>query len=116
MGGPKQNKIPNISPDPICMVCLDTCGRVSGPGPGKLVSPCCGRTFHRDCVQKTSLQAGKAALKCPACNDKEKFNEENSNFYQFDDMLNMYRRCDSILCSSPHGREFSRPGTMYEVI
>ena len=133
--GPKQNKIPNISPDPICMVCLDTCGRVSGPGPGKLVSPCCGRTFHRDCVQKTSLQAGKAALKCPACNDKEKFNEEmercgvyiphadaqwempeNSNFYQFDDMLNMYRRCDSILCSSPHGREFSRPGTMYEVI
>ena len=133
--GPKQNKIPNISPDPTCMICLDTCGPVSGPGPGKLVSPCCGRTYHRDCVQKTSLQAGKAALKCPACNDKDKFNEEmercgvyiphadaqwempeNSNFYQFDDMLNMYRRCDAILCSCPHGREFSRPGTMYEVI
>ena len=47
-----------------------------GPGPGRLVSPCCGRTFHRDCVQKTALQAGKAALKCPACNDKETFNEE----------------------------------------
>ena len=130
---PRQ-KISVVSPEPTCLVCLDTCGS-TGPGPGRLVSPCCGRTYHRDCVQKTALQAGKAALKCPACNDKERFMvemeqcgvyiphadaqwemPENSNFYQFDDMLNMYRKCDSLLCSCPHGREFSRPGSKYEII
>jgi len=132
---PRQSKAANLSPDSTCMICLESCGEVSGPGPGKLVSPCCGRTYHGDCVQKAALQAGKAALKCPACNDKDKFNEEmekcgiyiphadaqwempeNSNFYRFDDMLHMYRRCDALLCSCPHGREFSRPGTKYEVI
>lgn len=130
---PRQSKVSNLSPDPTCMICLDSCGEAAGPD--MLVSPCCARTYHRDCVQKAALQAGKAALKCPACNDKDRFNEEmercgiyiphadaqwempeNSNFYRFDDMLHMYRRCDALLCSCPHGREFSRPGTRYEVI
>lgn len=119
------------------MVCLDNSfgSPPPGPGPGRLVSPCCGRTFHRDCVQKTALQAGKAALKCPACNAKDRFNEEmercgiyiphadaqwempeNSNFYRFDDMLHMYRKCDAPTCTCPRGRENSRPGSQYEVI
>ena len=133
--GPRQTKTSHLSKDRMCMICFDTCGDTPGPGPGRLISPCCGRTYHRDCVQKTALQAGKAALKCPACNDKEAFNAEmercgvyiphadaqwempeNSNFYQFDDMLSTHRRCDHLLCTCPHGREFSRPGTQYEVI
>eukprot|EP00092_Neocalanus_flemingeri_P018536 GFUD01020072.1.p1 GENE.GFUD01020072.1~~GFUD01020072.1.p1 ORF type:complete len:536 (-),score=116.49 GFUD01020072.1:441-2048(-) len=130
---PKQTKMSHVVRDSTCMVCLSSID--NGPGPGRLVSPCCGRTFHRDCVQKTALQAGKAALKCPACNAKESFNEEmercgiyiphadaqwempeNSNFYRFDDMLHMYRKCDAPTCTCPRGRENSRPGSQYEVI
>jgi len=134
---PKQTKISHVVNDSTCMVCLDNSfvSPPPGPGPGRLVSPCCGRTFHRDCVQKTALQAGKAALKCPACNTKDSFNDEmercgiyiphadaqwempeNSNFYRFDDMLHMYRKCDAPTCSCPRGRENSRPGSQYEVI
>jgi len=134
---PKQTKTSHVVKDSTCMVCLDNSfvSPPPGPGPGRLVSPCCGRTFHRDCVQKTALQAGKAALKCPACNAKDKFNEEmercgiyiphadaqwempeNSNFYRFDDMLHMYRKCDAATCTCPRGRESSRPGSQYEVI
>jgi len=151
---PKQTKTSHVVKDSTCMVCLSSIGNPStqdspvkacldnsfvspppGPGPGRLVSPCCGRTFHRDCVQKTALQAGKAALKCPACNTKDRFNEEmercgiyiphadaqwempeNSNFYRFDDMLHMYRKCDAPTCTCPRGRESSRPGSQYEVI
>jgi len=132
---PKQTKVSHVVKDSTCMVCLDNSFTSSGPGPGRLVSPCCGRTFHRDCVQKTALQAGKAALKCPACSTKERFNEEmercgiyiphadaqwempeNSNFYRFDDMLHMYRKCDAPTCTCPRGRENSRPGSQYEVI
>jgi len=147
---PKQTKVSHVVKDSTCMVCLSSIANTNsqdspakpachdlppGPGPGRLVSPCCGRTFHRDCVQKTALQAGKAALKCPACNTKERFNEEmercgiyiphadaqwempeNSNFYRFDDMLHMYRKCDAPTCTCPRGRESSRPGSQYEVI
>lgn len=133
---PRQNRLGRlVVKDNTCMVCLDKSFQTPGPGPGRLVSPCCGRTFHRDCVQKTALQAGKAALKCPACNDKDKFNDEiercgiyvphadaqwempeNSTFYQFEDMLNMYRRCDAVDCSCPRGRDSSKPGSEYEVI
>jgi len=149
---PKQTKVSHVVKDSTCMVCLSSIASTadspvkvcldnsfsstqSGPGPGRLVSPCCGRTFHRDCVQKTALQAGKAALKCPACSTKDRFNEEmercgiyiphadaqwempeNSNFYRFDDMLHMYRKCDAATCTCPRGRENSRPGSQYEVI
>ena len=133
--GPKQSKTSHLSTDRMCMICFDTCGDTAGPGPGLLVAPCCGRTYHRDCVQKTALQAGKAAIKCPACNDKEIFNREmercgvyiphadaqwempeNSNFYQFDEMLNSHQRCDSLLCQCPQGPEFSRPGGRFEIV
>ena len=133
--GPKQSKSSLLSSDRMCMICFDTCGDIPGPGPGLLVSPCCGRTFHRDCAQKTALQAGKAAIKCPACNDKEIFNRElercgiyiphadaqwempeNSNFYQFDEMLNSHQRCDSLLCQCPQGPEFSRTGGRFEIV
>ena len=96
------NQNPDTADSPVKQVCLDNSFSSSGPGPGRLVSPCCGRTFHRDCVQKTALQAGKAALKCPACSTKDRFNEEmercgiyiphadaqwempeNSNFYRY---------------------------------
>eukprot|EP00090_Calanus_glacialis_P002525 TRINITY_DN11897_c0_g1_i4.p1 TRINITY_DN11897_c0_g1~~TRINITY_DN11897_c0_g1_i4.p1 ORF type:complete len:565 (-),score=166.37 TRINITY_DN11897_c0_g1_i4:574-2217(-) len=129
------NQNPDTADSPVKQVCLDNSFTSSGPGPGRLVSPCCGRTFHRDCVQKTALQAGKAALKCPACSTKDRFNEEmercgiyiphadaqwempeNSNFYRFDDMLHMYRKCDAPTCTCPRGRENSRPGSQYEVI
>jgi len=132
--GPRQKVSGQLCQDKVCMICFDTCGETPGPGPGRLVSPCCGRTYHRACVQKTALQAGKAALKCPACNDKETFNTEmercgvyipnadaqwempeNSNFYQFEEMLGTDLRCDSLLCQCPHGPEFSRPGGRFEI-
>ena len=133
--GPKQSRPSQLSTDRMCMICFDSCGETAGPGPGKLVSPCCGRTYHRDCVQKAALQAGKASLKCPACNNKETFNAEMvrcglyiphadaqwempeySNFYQFDEMLNSDMRCDSLLCQCPDGPEFSRPGGRFEIV
>jgi len=132
---PQQKKTSHVVSDATCMVCLDSSSLTPGPGPGKLVSPCCGRTFHRDCVQKTALQAGKVSLKCPACNTKEKFNEEmercgiyiphadatwempeNSGFYRFEDMLHLYRNCDAVECKSTKGRDFSKPGTDLELV
>jgi len=132
---PQQKKTSHVVSDATCMVCLDSSSLTPGPGPGKLVSPCCGRTFHRDCVQKTALQAGKVSLKCPACNTKEKFNEEmercgiyiphadatwempeNSGFYRFEDMLHLYRNCDAVDCKSSKGRDFSKPGTDLELV
>jgi len=132
---PQQKKTSHVVSDATCMVCLDSSSLTPGPGPGKLVSPCCGRTFHRDCVQKTALQAGKVSLKCPACNTKDKFNEEmercgiyiphadatwempeNSGFYRFEDMLHLYRNCDAVECKSTKGRDYSKPGTDLELV
>jgi len=136
---PKQGKITNIVNDPTCMICLENSfvSPPPGPGPGRLLSPCCKRTLHRDCVQKLANQAGQGAMKCPGCNTKEAFFEEmercgiyiphadaqwempeNSNFYGFDEMLNLYKKCDapSCLCPKSRGRQYSRTGTEYEVI
>lgn len=132
---PQQKKISHVVSDATCMVCLDNSLQTPGPGPGRLVSPCCGRTFHRDCIQKTALQAGKVSLKCPACNTKDKFNDEmercgiyiphadatwempeNSNFYGFEDMLNLYRNCDAEACLSTKGRDYSKVGTTLELV
>jgi len=120
-----------------CMACLETSfvDPPPGPGPGRLVSPCCGRTFHRDCIQKTAIRAGKATFKCPNCKNKAKFcaemekygiyiphadaeweMAEDSNFYQFDEMLHPYMRCDAVECSCPRGRENGRAGTKYEIV
>jgi len=41
---------------------------------------------------------------------------ENSNFYQFDEMLNSHQRCDSLLCQCPQGPEFSRTGGRFEIV
>jgi len=120
-----------------CMACLETSfvDPPPGPGPGRLVSPCCGRTFHRDCIQKTAIRAGKATFKCPNCKNKAKFcaemekygiyiphadaeweMQQDSNFYGFDEMLNQYNRCDAVECSCPRGRENHRAGTKYEIV
>ena len=44
-----------------------------------LISPCCQRIYHFDCVQSMALSYGKAHLKCPMCSDKKKFCEEALN-------------------------------------
>ena len=43
--GPRQRVSSQLqlSQDRLCMICFESCVE-TGPGPGRLISPCCGRT------------------------------------------------------------------------
>ena len=45
-----------------------------------MVSPCCGRLFHLQCVQAMATACGRAHFKCPLCSDKKAFVNEAVNF------------------------------------
>ena len=43
------------------------------PTEKSMISPCCGRIYHKDCIQNMGLTYGRHHLKCPLCSDKESF-------------------------------------------
>jgi G2/M phase-specific E3 ubiquitin-protein ligase len=44
-----------------------------------LVTPCCTKLIHRDCIQRHSLNAGYF-FKCPICNNTKEFIKEMQTF------------------------------------
>ncbi|XP_025103815.1 uncharacterized protein LOC112569933 isoform X2 [Pomacea canaliculata] len=88
---------------------------------GTIRSPCCKSAwFHRDCMQKYAISAGRYFFKCPLCNNKELFQaemlqfgiyvpdqdaawEREPNAYQ--ELLERYSCCDAPKCVCPQGRQ-----------
>ena len=99
-----------------------------------IVSPCCQRINHFECVQNMALSYGKAHLKCPYCNDKKKFcdealnqgiyipekdasweNPDEESFYNFQAMGQLYSICDAKPCACTKGPKFNLAGSRFEV-
>ena len=40
-----------------------------------MISPCCGRKYHLDCIQSMASASGRHHFKCPACSVKDIFLE-----------------------------------------
>ena len=91
-----------------------------------MISPCCGRVFHKKCVQKMALSAGEQLSKCPLCGDEKKkeFNKEVENigvylpnkdpdwetdesFYQHNTNQAVHRECNAKICYSNKGTKYS---------
>ena len=100
-----------------------------------IISPCCQRIYHFDCVQSMALSYGKAHLNCPNCREKKKFCEEALNqgvyipekdaawespnqesFYNFQAMGELYNSCDANPCACTKGPKFNLAGSRFEVI
>ena len=100
-----------------------------------IISPCCQRIYHFDCVQSMALSYGKSHLNCPNCREKNKFCEEALNqgvyipekdaewenptqesFYNFQAMGELYNSCDANPCACTKGPKFNLAGSRFEVI
>ena len=38
-----------------------------------MISPCCGRRYHLDCIQNWASTSRIYHFKCPSCSDKQNF-------------------------------------------
>ena len=56
--------------DTDCVICYEKVDQVL-EGFKKIRDPCCGRHFHRDCVQRFAMTSGTEHFKCPKCNNRE---------------------------------------------
>ena len=89
--------------------------------------PCCGRYYHKDCLQKFAYSSGEQHFKCAACNDAKKMSKmarevgvylphkdadwelpEHASFYNFADHYNPKRSCDVAVCQNGAGTEGRR--------
>ena len=139
---PKQKPV-KIKPNKQDLICLAGCQeRIKLPSKIKLqerylLSPCCGRFYHCECLQLMALSSGEAHFKCPICSDKDEFKKvalqvgiyipvqdaswekpENENFYGYVEMGRIIRHCDAkrCLCKESKKRSHHLPGTMFEII
>ena len=95
-----------------------------------LWSPCCGKWFHFDCVQRMALTAGYF-FKCPMCNSKDDFENEMKLFgiyipeqdaaweregNIFDGIYERHGTCDAENCACPQGRTFDEDYTLWEIV
>ena len=111
-------------------VCYSGCSEKVLSTEKSMISPCCGRIYHKDCIQNMALTYGRHHLKCPLCSDKESFIleaerigvyvpfkdadweiPENEEFYQHTNMNEQYTTCDAKNCACNKGRKYSLPGT-----
>ncbi|KAH9504735.1 G2/M phase-specific E3 ubiquitin-protein ligase [Bulinus truncatus] len=114
-----------------CAICFSRI-RFTSTSPNSLVCPCCKHCyFHRTCIQSYAISAGKHFLKCPLCNEAEKFQDEmlefgiyipdqdaswerETNAYQ--ELLERHSSCDAPDCSCPFGREYDADSGNYELL
>ena len=101
--------------------------------PGRLACPGCGRNFHTTCLQRMARASGRECFKCPHGYNNDKFlagmrsggidvtdkvadreGEENSVFYNHDDLYRQAKKCSAIACVA-NDREERKLGTKYEV-
>ena len=62
-------------PDTDCVICYEKVDQVL-ENFKKIRAPCCGRHFHRDCVQRFAMTSGTQHFKCPNCNNQEEITKE----------------------------------------
>ncbi|XP_041983630.1 uncharacterized protein LOC121736477 [Aricia agestis] len=102
-----------------CVICYEA---VEGcPSVDTFWPPCCGRDawFHRSCLERMCLSAGVHYLKCPLCNDKDRFGEAvlQQGYYipdrdaaweleqnAFSEIYNTTYSCGLQDCRCPNGR------------
>ena len=90
-----------LPPDEDCIICYEQVEETDDFK--KLSAPCCGRIYHKICVEKYAMSAGSEHFKCSNCNDVKKIMKEfqklgvyiphqdarweqpdNSHFYNYD--------------------------------
>lgn len=104
----------------VCLICYEEVEPY--PGVQTFWPPCCARDawFHRRCLQRMALTAGVHYLKCPLCNDKERFHEAviSQGYYipdqdaawelernAYAEIYERNLRCDAEVCECPQGRD-----------
>ncbi|XP_047522723.1 uncharacterized protein LOC125061364 [Pieris napi] len=104
----------------VCVICYESVDAF--PTIHTFWPPCCARDawFHRSCVQRMALSAGVHFLRCPLCNDKERFYEAvlSQGYYVPDRdasweleqnaFAEIYERtsvCSIPECECPNGRD-----------
>ena len=106
----------NISKELDCVVCFGSVAK-GVTDPGRLACPGCGRNFHTTCLQRMARASGSECFKCPHGNNNDKFlagmrsggidvpdkvtdreGEENSVFYNHDDLYRQAKKCSAIAC------------------
>uniref|UniRef100_A0A8D2ZN33 G2/M phase-specific E3 ubiquitin-protein ligase n=1 Tax=Scophthalmus maximus TaxID=52904 RepID=A0A8D2ZN33_SCOMX len=113
-----------------CSVCLDIIEPVLSHS--VLKCPCChAGWFHRECVQRQAHSAGLFFFRCTLCSNKENFQEEmlrmgifiperdaswelEENAYS--ELLEVYERCDALVCLCSDGPTHSAKSGWFEVI
>ncbi|XP_022187296.2 G2/M phase-specific E3 ubiquitin-protein ligase [Nilaparvata lugens] len=103
-----------------CVVCLDNVEL----NDNTIWAPCCKKNafFHKRCLQGLAFSFGSYALKCPLCNNQQKFSKalvDNGIFIPeqdaswetepraFRELLERYSRCDAVKCVCRRGRDFT---------
>ncbi|KAM7403780.1 hypothetical protein PAMA_004287 [Pampus argenteus] len=113
-----------------CSICLDSIDPILSYSILKCPS-CHNSWFHRDCVQRQAHSAGLFFFRCTLCNNKENFQEEMLRMgifiperdasweleaNAFSELLEVYRRCDALICLCDNGRTYSAKTGWFEVI
>uniref|UniRef100_A0A8C2XFB8 G2/M-phase specific E3 ubiquitin protein ligase n=1 Tax=Cyclopterus lumpus TaxID=8103 RepID=A0A8C2XFB8_CYCLU len=113
-----------------CSVCLDSIDPVLSFSVLRCPS-CHASWFHRDCVQRQAHSSGLFFFRCTLCSNKEIFQEEmlrmgifiperdaswelEANAYS--ELLEVYKRCDALVCLSRDGRSHSAKTGWFEVV
>jgi len=127
---PKQ-KIKAKVKDKVCLAgCLE---KIKDNDVKVMVTPCCFRRYHTDCVQLQALASGSHHFKCCMCSDKKEFAkvaasmgiyipvqdatwELEEGFYGFQEQGQLYSKCDAPKCLCPKGRKHTLNGTYFELI
>ncbi|KAJ8291118.1 hypothetical protein GJAV_G00021600 [Gymnothorax javanicus] len=113
-----------------CSVCLGPIEPVLSYS--VLKCPCChSGWFHRDCIQRQAHSAAMFFFKCTICSNKEQFQQEmlrlgihiperdaswelEENAYE--ELLQVYQRCDALKCSCCNGRQYSARVGKWEIL
>ena len=117
-------------PDPTyqssCGICL--CDVDNKPSFQNLITPCCVNYFHRPCLQRMALSAGKHHFKCPMCGNVGDFQDEMQTFGinlpdrdalweegdAYHDLHSIFEECCAIECICPNGRQFALDDSVLE--
>ncbi|KAM8913942.1 G2/M phase-specific E3 ubiquitin-protein ligase isoform 1-T2 [Spinachia spinachia] len=121
---------PDLSPPQSCSVCLDSLEPVLSFSVLKCPS-CHGSWFHRDCVQRQAHSAGLFFFRCTLCSNQQDFQEEmlrmgiyiperdaswESEANAYSELLEVYTRCDALICLCSDGRTHSAKTGWFQVI
>ena len=107
-----------------CGICLSDID--NKPSFHSLITPCCFNYFHRLCLQRMALSAGKHHFKCPMCGNVAEFQNEMQTFGinlpdrdalweegdAFHDLHSIFEECCAIQCICPNGRQFALDESM----